>query len=220
MAKGQAKSEMPASASAGRSKSSSESKSKSTSKGGQDAIALLTEDHKKVQAMFKAFEKLKEDDASEEEKAEIVQQTCQELTIHAEIEEEIFYPAARTALDDEDADLLDEAEVEHATAKDLIEQLEVMEPGDELYDAKFTVLGEYINHHVKEEQDEMFPKVRKTDLDLQALGAELAERKQELMAELGAESDEDEDEDDDDDEEVAEDEDEEDEDEDKTDGRR
>jgi hypothetical protein len=213
MAKGQAKSEMPAT-SAGRSKSSSESKSKSTSKGGQDAIALLTEDHKKVQAMFKAFEKLKEDDASDEEKGEIVQQTCQELTIHAEIEEEIFYPAARAALDDEGEDLLDEAEVEHATAKDLIEQLEVMEPGDELYDAKFTVLGEYINHHVKEEQDELFPKVRKTEIDLQELGTELAERKQELMAELGAESDDEEDEDDDEDEDeedgedVAEDEDE------------
>lgn len=217
MAKGQAKSEMPASA--GRSKSSSESKPKSASKGGKDAIALLIEDHKKVQAMFKAFEKLKEDEASEEEKGEIVRQTCQELTVHAEIEEEIFYPAARAALDDEDADLLDEAAVEHATAKDLIEQLKVMEPGDELYDAKFTVLGEYINHHVKEEQDELFPTVRKTDIDLPALGAELSERKKELMAELGAESDEDEDEDEDD-EDVAEDEDDDHDDEKKTDGRR
>jgi hypothetical protein len=220
MAKGQAKSEMPAT-SAGRSKSSDQSKSKSSSKGGQDAIALLIEDHKKVQAMFKAFEKLKEDEASDEEKAEIVQQTCQELTVHAEIEEEIFYPAARNALDEEDADLLDEAEVEHASAKDLIEQLEVMEPGDELYDAKFTVLGEYINHHIKEEQDELFPKVRKTDLDIQELGADLAERKQELMAELGAESEDEEDEDDDE-EEDDEDEDEEDvaEDEDEGDGKR
>jgi hemerythrin-like domain-containing protein len=213
MAKGQAKSEMPAT-SAGRSKSSSQSKSKSASKGGQDAIALLTEDHKKVLAMFKAFKKLKEDEASDEEKAEIVQQTCHELTVHAEIEEEIFYPAARASLDD--GDLVDEAEVEHATAKDLIEQLEVMEPGDELYDAKFTVLGEYINHHIKEEQDELFPKVRKTDLDLQELGAELAERKQELMAELGAESGEEEDDDDDDDD----DDDEEDEDTEETDSRR
>jgi hypothetical protein len=91
-----------------------------------------------------------------------------------------------------------------------------MEPGDELYDAKFTVLGEYINHHIKEEQDELFPKVRKTDLDLQELGAELAERKQELMAELGAESGEEEDDDDDDDE----DDDEEDEDTEETDSRR
>ncbi len=209
MAKGQAKSEMPAT-SAGRSKSSRQSKSKPTNKGGQDAVALLTEDHKKVQAMFKAFEKLKDDEASDEERAEIVQQTCQELTVHAQIEEEIFYPAVREALDDEDDDLVDEAEVEHATAKDLIEQLEVMEPGDELYDAKFTVLGEYVNHHIKEEQDELFPKVRKTDIDIQELGAELAERKQELMAEMGVESDEGEDEEDDEDEDVAEDEDEED----------
>jgi hypothetical protein len=221
MAKGQAKSEMPAT-SAGRSKSSSQSKSKSSSKGGQDAIALLIEDHKKVQAMFKAFEKLKEDEASDEEKAEIVQQTCQELTVHTEIEEEIFYPAARNALDEEDADLIDEAAVEHASAKDLIEQLEVMEPGDELYDAKFTVLGEYVNHHVKEEQDELFPKVRKTDLDLQELGSELSERKQELMAELGAESDEEEDEDEEEEDDEDEDEDDEDvaEDEDEGDGKR
>jgi hypothetical protein len=219
MAKGQAKSEMPAT-SAGQSKSSRQSKSKSASKGGQDAIALLTEDHKKVQAMFKAFKKLKEDEASDEEKAEIVQQTCQELTVHAEIEEEIFYPAARDALDEEDADLVDEAEVEHASAKDLIEQLEVMEPGDELYEAKFTVLGEYVNHHIKEEQDELFPKVRKTDIDLQELGAELAERKQELMAEMGAESDEDEEEEDEEDTAEDEEDEDEDEDEDEKDSRR
>jgi hypothetical protein len=151
---------------------------------GQDAIALLIEDHKRVQQLFKQFEKLKEsDEASDEDKAAIVAMACADLTIHAQIEEEIFYPAARDAIDEQD--LLDEAEVEHASAKDLIAQLAEMQPGDELYEAKFTVLGEYVNHHVKEEQDEMFPKVKKAGLDLDALGEELMQRRQELMAEMG-----------------------------------
>lgn len=192
MAKGQAKSEMPAT-SAGQSKYAGQSKargSKSARESGQDAIALLTEDHKKVQALFNAFERMKEEDAPDDEKAEVVQQACQALTIHAELEEDIFYPAVRDAIDDDD--LLDEAEVEHATARDLIEQLEVMEPDDELYDAKFSVLGEYVNHHIKEEQDQMFPQARSAKMDLSALGAELAERKQELMAEISQEFGEDE----------------------------
>ncbi|MGH3850405.1 MAG: hemerythrin domain-containing protein [Pseudonocardiaceae bacterium] len=149
----------------------------------QDAIALLMEDHKKVQKMFKDYDKLKEQEGADEDKSQLAEQICDELTIHTHIEEEIFYPAARDAIDDDD--MLDEAEVEHASAKELISQLESMEPGDELYDAKVTVLGEYINHHVKEEQDEMFPKVRKSKLDLYALGAEMKERKQELQAERG-----------------------------------
>ena len=200
MARGQAKSEMPAKPGS-RAKSSAQEKSapaKSGRRDGQDAIALLTEDHKAVQAMFKAFVKLQEEDGSDEEKAELVQQTCAALTVHTQIEEEIFYPQVREAIDD--SDLLDEAEVEHATAKDLIEQLEVMEPGDELYDARFTVLGEYVNHHIKEEQDELFPEVRAAKMDLAALGAELADRKKELLAELSLESDTAEDADDDDDE--------------------
>jgi hypothetical protein len=123
-------------------------------------------------------------------KAQIVRRTCMELTIHAQVEEEIFYPAVREAIEDED--LLDEAEVEHASAKELIAQLENMQPGDELFDAKFTVLGEYINHHVKEEQDEMFPKVKKAKVDTQSLGEQIAQRKQELMSEMGMESEEDE----------------------------
>jgi hemerythrin-like domain-containing protein len=149
-----------------------------------DAIKLLTEDHKRVQQMFKAFEKLQDGDGSEEDKAAIVALACAELTIHAQIEEEILYPAAREALE-EDEDLLDEAEVEHASAKDLIAQLAEMQPGDALYDAKFTVLGEYVNHHIKEEQDEIFPKLKKSDVDLQAIGEELMGRKQALMAEMG-----------------------------------
>ena len=148
-----------------------------------DAIALLTADHKAVQKIFKEFEKLKQHDGSDEEKSELVMRACQELTIHAQIEEEIFYPAIRDAIDDDD--LMDEAEVEHASAKDLIAQLESMEPDNDLYDARFTVLGEYINHHVKEEQDEMFPRAKKAKLDLKALGEDLARRKRELRGDFG-----------------------------------
>jgi hemerythrin superfamily protein len=148
-----------------------------------DAIALLTDDHKTVQKLFKEYEKLMQNDADEEEKAALAKQICMELAVHAQIEEEIFYPVVREAI--EETDLLDEAEVEHASAKELIAQLGAMAPGEELYDAKVTVLGEYVNHHITEEQDEMFPKVKKAKLDTASLGAELLERKQEVQAELG-----------------------------------
>ena len=153
-----------------------------------NAIKLLTEDHKKVSELFDEFEKMKKKgDDDEEAKQLIVETVCAELTIHAQIEEEIFYPAARDAIDD--LDLLDEAEVEHASAKQLISELSAMQPGDELYDAKFTVLGEYVKHHVAEEEKEMFAKVKKSDLDLEELGAELEQRKMELREELGLVSD-------------------------------
>ncbi len=145
-----------------------------------DAIAMLIADHKKVQKAFKDFEKLKKGN-NKRGKSDIVTQTCADLTVHTKIEEEIFYPAVRKAI--KDADLMDEATVEHTGAKELIAQLESMQPGDDLYDAKFTVLGESIKHHVKEEQNEMFPKVRKTKLDLNALGQQMAQRKAELEAE-------------------------------------
>lgn len=153
-----------------------------SSKGSQDAIALLIEDHKKVLKLFKEFEKLKEEE-DEERKQQLVTLICAELTIHTQIEEEIFYPAARDAMDEQD--LLDEAEVEHAGAKTLIAQLSSMETGDDLYDAKVTVLGEYIEHHVKEEHDELFPKVRKAKVDIEALGVEMMERKMELQESMG-----------------------------------
>lgn len=156
-------------------------KSHSRSKS-RDAISLLTDDHKKVQKLFKEFEKLskKEDD---EGKAELAREICVELTVHAQIEEEILYPAAREVLDEQD--LLDEAQVEHASAKDLIAQIESMETDEELFDAKVTVLGEYVNHHIKEEQDEMFTRLKKSDLDLEQLGEELYQRKSELMDDAG-----------------------------------
>ena len=144
----------------------------------QDAIQLLRADHRKVQGLFDQFEKARGDDR----KAELAQEICAELKVHAQIEEEIFYPAARKALKEQD--LIDEATVEHASAKDLIAQIEQARTGDELFDAKVTVLGEYIKHHVKEEQNELFPQVKKTKLDLKALGRELAERKDALTAEM------------------------------------
>jgi hemerythrin superfamily protein len=151
-----------------------------------DAIALLTQDHKDVKQLFKEYDKLVKAEADDEEKKTVAEQICAMLTVHATIEEEIFYPAARDALDEQD--LIDEAEVEHASAKELIAQIQAMEPGDELYDAKVKVLGEYIDHHVKEEQEEMFPKAKKAKLDMAALGLELLERKQALMAEMGLET--------------------------------
>jgi len=154
---------------------------KTSSRRPKDAIALLIADHKKVQKMFKDYEKLGEDDAAR--KGELCTQICTELKIHTTIEEEIFYPAMREAL--EEQDLLDEAEVEHASAKELIAQLEGMTPGEDHFDAKVTVLGEYINHHVKEEQNEMFPKAKQTEVDLVALGEEMMERKQECQREMG-----------------------------------
>lgn len=155
---------------------------KSASKS-KDAIALLTADHAEVKKMFKEFEKLKQEDGSAEDKAALVARICEALTVHAQVEEEIFYPAVREAIADDD--LMDEADVEHAGAKDLIAQLEEAQPGDDHYDAKVTVLGENINHHVKEEEGEMFPKVKKTELDLADLGQQMLERKEQLMSEGG-----------------------------------
>src|SRR5688500_1839916 len=143
-----------------------------------DAVTLLKADHESVEALFKRFETAR----TEPSKRDLVAKICKELTIHAQIEEEIFYPAVRDAIDDED--LMDEAEVEHQGAKDLIAQLKGGDIGDPLYEAKVTVLAEYIRHHVKEEQKEMFPKAKKADLDLHALGEQLQARKKALLKEL------------------------------------
>jgi len=159
----------------------------SSTTGSQDAFALLSADHKRVKALFKEFESLK-DEGGDDEKATLVETICNELTVHAQIEEEIFYPALRDAIDDED--LMDEADVEHASAKQLIAQLEQLEVGGDHYDALVTVLGEYIDHHVKEEEGEMFSQARKADIDSAALGEELALRKAELKEELGIGDDE------------------------------
>lgn len=147
-----------------------------------DAITLLKEDHKKVKELFKEFEKLEKNPASKNKKSTLVKEICDELTIHAQVEEEIFYPAVRGAI--EDQDMMDEAEVEHAGAKQLISQLEKMTPEEDLYDAKVTVLSEYIDHHVKEEEGEMFPLIKKSKLDMTKLGAEIRKRKDALKLEI------------------------------------
>ncbi len=140
-----------------------------------DAIKLLKDDHKDVKGMFKEYEKLEDDG----DKQALADKICLALTVHTRIEEEIYYPAVRGAIDDDD--LLDEAEVEHASAKALITEIKAMKAGDRLFDAKVTVLGEYVAHHVEEEETEMFPESRSSDLDLKTLGAQLAKRKAELM---------------------------------------
>lgn len=169
--------------------SSAKAAPKTTSKGAPDVLELLKEDHKKVIKMFDQFEKMKEkEDDDQEAKQLLVETACAELTIHAQLEEELFYPVLREAIDDED--MLDEAEVEHNTAKQLITELAAMQPGDELYDAKFTVLGEYVKHHVQEEEKEMFQKAKKAKLDLVAIAEQVMERKMELREELGLDTEE------------------------------
>ncbi len=144
---------------------------------GVDAITLLTEDHENVAQMFEEYEGL--GDRAHATKKKLATKICTELTKHATAEEEIFYPAMRAARKDNE-DLIDEATVEHASAKDLIAQILSMEPTEELYDAKVKVLGELIEHHVKEEEEEMFPKARAAGLDLAMLGAQIAARKAEI----------------------------------------
>jgi hemerythrin superfamily protein len=163
------------------SKSSDKSSSKATS---ENAFSLLTADHKLVKSLFKEFDALK-GKGDDDRKATLVENICNELKVHAQIEEEIFYPAVRDAIEADD--LMDEADIEHASAKQLIAQIEQLQVGADHYDATVTVLGEYIDHHVKEEEGEMFSKARKADIDAAALGEEMAVRKAELKEELGIE---------------------------------
>lgn len=144
----------------------------------KDAIAMLKSDHEVVSQLFAEYEKTR----SVDKKKALVAEICTELGVHAQIEEEIFYPAVKTAL--KDKLLVPEATVEHAGVKDLIAQLEDAEPDGEMYDAKVKVLSEYVKHHVKEEQTEMFPKVKSSSLDLIELGERMAARKDELLAQV------------------------------------
>jgi Hemerythrin HHE cation binding domain len=148
-----------------------------------DAVDLLTDDHLEVGALFKQYEKLAKKEAPAEQRRALAQTICAMLKAHTTIEEEIFYPAARRA--GIDADMLDEADIEHASAKGLIAQIESGDPGDDHYDAKVKVLGEYITHHVVEEHTEMFPKCRRAGMDLVALRAEMEQRKMSLLADGG-----------------------------------
>ncbi len=149
-----------------------------------DAFALLKDDHKKVKKLYKEFEGLKDREDSDEKKIELVKQLCQEVTIHAQIEEEIFYPAARQALGDEDT--LDEADIEHASVKALVSQLERMEPRDNHFDAIVKVLYEYVDHHVQEEEGTMFPMIKKAKVDTKSLGEQIMRRKEQLMVDMEA----------------------------------
>ncbi len=139
------------------------------------AFDLLVEDHKKVKKLFKQFEKTEDDN----EKREIVDTTLAELMIHAQVEEEIVYPVLRKVIEEE---LMDEADIEHYVAKVLMRELSKMKPSDEYYDAKFTVLGEIIEHHIEEEEGETFPKGKKVDSE--ELAQQVLARKRELMEQL------------------------------------
>lgn len=142
-----------------------------------DAIALLMDDHEHVKDLFEQFEGL--GDRAMVSKTKLVDEICNELTKHMIAEEELFYPAVRT-IGKEFEDTIEEAIVEHASAKQLIARLLTMDAGDDLYDAKVTVLSEQIAHHIEEEESDLFPKVRKSRLDLAALGNRMAERKQQI----------------------------------------
>jgi hypothetical protein len=146
----------------------------------KDAIALLKADHRKVEELFEKYKNARG------RKADIARQVCLELTVHTLIEEEIFYPACKGAVED---DMLDEAQVEHDGAKMLIAELEEGSPDDDYYDAKVKVLSEEIKHHVKEEEKRggIFSQVKDSDLDLKELGRQIEARKQELMAKFEAE---------------------------------
>src|SRR3984893_895595 len=161
--------------------SQSQNRMKETEAASPNAFELLEQDHREVEEWFDEYDELKEDD---NRKGELAEKICLALKVHAQIEEEIFYPQAREAT--KDNDLIDEAVVEHATVKNLIAEIESMEVGEDLYDAKIRVLGEMVKQHIKEEEEELFPELRPAKIDLEAFGKELAERKEELMSEMQA----------------------------------
>ncbi|WP_250436603.1 MULTISPECIES: hemerythrin domain-containing protein [unclassified Caballeronia] len=148
----------------------------------QDAIQVLTDDHRAVQKLFDAFEKAEKDDL--DAKATLVRRACEELTVHAMIEEELLYPAAQEALDEDDRPDVEEAYVEHYLVKVLIEKFTQLKPSDKGFDATFKVLSEMVNHHIEEEESELFPKLRKSGADLDALGSKLMQRKEQLEAKI------------------------------------
>lgn len=160
-----------------RPKSQDKSRAKSSSKPKpKEATAMLRADHQLVSKLFDEYESSR----SASKKMQIVAQICTELSVHAQLEEEIFYPAVQEALNDKK--LVPEATVEHATLKELISQVKGIEPDGEMFDAKIKVLSEYVKHHVKEEQNEMFPKAKASKLDMMELGAQMASRKEEILA--------------------------------------
>lgn len=150
-----------------------------------DAIALLKQDHRAVEALFEEFE-----EADESEQSELATRICQMLTVHAQIEEEHLYPQAKEAFGEEEDEMVYEAEIEHGSAKELIAKIEASTPEDPHFKPLVKVLSEYIKHHVKEEEKEFFPSLKETELDLKELGSQLAQRKLELMEQMGIEAEE------------------------------
>lgn len=144
----------------------------------KDAISLLKDDHQNVKKAFKEFQELGAQ--AYKTKKSLADKICKELVAHTKIEEEIFYPEFQKAVSSSKG-LVNEAKVEHDTAKDLIDQIGRMDAEEELFDAKVKVLSEYVEHHIKEEEDEMFPLVKKTDMDLADLGKRMQERKEKLL---------------------------------------
>jgi hemerythrin-like domain-containing protein len=150
---------------------------------GNEVFDMLKEDHDKVKQSLKEFEKLDRGDA--EACRQLIEATCEDLKVHTTLEEELFYPALREAMEEEE--LLNEAAVEHETAKMLIEQIENMSADDPNYHATFTVLGEYVQHHIKEEEGELFPAAAKCGLDFGSLAERMRSRKEELVGETARE---------------------------------
>jgi hypothetical protein len=149
----------------------------------EDAIAILTADHRSVAALFSRYARMRSGLAP---RASLVARICNELELHTKVEEEIFYPGVRTAIDDDE--LMDEAAVEHDTAKTMVAQLRSMKPGDLHYDARVAVLGTYVRHHIEAEETAMFPRVRKSGLDLVALARAIKARKRQLKGDAGLKS--------------------------------
>ena len=162
---------------------------KSTPSSGQsaqqtDAISMLLEDHKKVLTLFDEFKKMcKDENADDNAKQDLVDTACNELTLHTQLEQDLVYPALRDSLGE--GLLIEQALVEHQSATQLINELQMMQAGDELYDAKFLVLSEYVRHHINEEQDRIFPQAKDANLDLMAMGEKIRQRKLALQEEMG-----------------------------------
>jgi hemerythrin superfamily protein len=164
-----------------KSRRSRQDKPKQQADSSTDALELLEKDHREVEELFDEYD---EEQDNSKRNQEIAQRICRALQVHAQLEEEIFYPRAREAT--KDNDLIDEAIVEHGSVKHLIGEIEAMKAGDELYDAKLRVLEEMVKRHIQEEEEELFPELVSAKMDTKAVGQELAERKQELMAQMKA----------------------------------
>lgn len=147
-----------------------------------DAINLLMEDHRAVQKLFNAFDKADRHDL--DARATLVRRACEELTVHAMIEEEVFYPAAQKALDEEDRPEVEEAFVEHYLVKILIERFATLKAGEPGFDATFKVMSEMVRHHIEEEESDLFPRLRKSGADMAQLGEKLMQRKKTLEARI------------------------------------